>query len=106
MISNEDIYFHFECFACFPFLTGGAHAHEIKNDNSPVVYIVFDPRYEAYSYLSLQYSFMFGDEQISYSDWNFNSFLIRPGLMTLTMQEMQHMNAPGKQVFMDRKGKN
>ena len=36
-----NIYFHFEFFALFPFLT--AERNEIKLDHSPVVIIVLDP---------------------------------------------------------------
>ena len=45
-IPDRDIYFHFELFACFPFLTlGGTLANGIMHDHSPVVYVVIDPRY-------------------------------------------------------------
>ena len=46
-IPDGDIYFHFEFFACFPSLqVGGTLANEINHDHSPVVNVVFDPRYD------------------------------------------------------------
>ena len=46
-IPRGDMYFHFEFFACFPFLqVGGAFANEIKHDHSPVVIVVLDSRHD------------------------------------------------------------
>ena len=47
LIPVGDLYFHFEFLAYFPSLQlGGALANEIKQDHSPVVIVVLDPRYD------------------------------------------------------------
>ena len=51
-IPGGDIYFHFDFFACFSFLTAlrsPCKMNEIKHDNSTVVYVVLDPRYHNHS---------------------------------------------------------
>ena len=46
-ILDEDLYFHFEFFACFTSLqVGRALANEIKHEHSPVVIVVLDPSHD------------------------------------------------------------
>ena len=45
-IPGGDIYFHFKLFACCSLQLGVALANEIKEDHSPVVFIVLGPRYD------------------------------------------------------------
>ena len=46
-ILGGDMHFHFEFFACFPYLqVSRAVANEIKHDHLPVVIVVLDPRHD------------------------------------------------------------